>query len=284
MSEVRIAYLILAHKNPKAINEMIDALDYPSVDFYLHIDKKSNIIGDINKKTNVYFTSNRIDAKWGHISLVESMLELLKNVRESKREYDYVWFISGQDYPIKSNEFIQNFFVQNFGYNFIEIIPKEDERYRRYLKRNQTWYPTWGASPKFIMRVLRKIYNYMTGGMTRSLFKRKNILGVDWFFGSQWFAITYETMTYVLDEVDSKPYLKYFKNCICPDESFFQTIISNSQYADKIKDYLTYVDWSEGKKNPKILSLEDYEQLKSSDKLIARKFNEVNDKIAELAK
>jgi hypothetical protein len=107
---------------------------------------------------------------------------------------------------------------------------------------------------------------------------------VDWFFGSQWFAITYETMTYVLDEVDSKPYLKYFKNCICPDESFFQTIIGNSQYADKIKDYLTYVDWSEGKKNPKILSLEDYEQLKSSDKLIARKFNEVNDKIAELAK
>ncbi len=39
-------------------------------------------------------------------------------------------------------------------------------------------------------------------------------------FGSQWFAITMETMDYVLNEVDNKPYLQYFKNCICPDESF----------------------------------------------------------------
>ncbi len=282
--EVRIAYLILAHKNPEAINKMISALDYPGVDFYLHIDKKSNIISDIKTNSNIFFTSNRIDTKWGHISLVESMLELMRSVKESKRGYDYVWLISGQDYPIKSNEYIQDFFANNRGYNFIEFIPKDDERYRRYLKRNQTWYPTWGASPKFIMRVLRKIYNYMTGGMKHSLFKRKNILGVEWFFGSQWFAITMETMDYVLNEVDNKPYLQYFKNCICPDESFFQTIIGNSQFANKVKDNLVYVDWSEGKKNPKILLIEDYQQLKSSDKLIARKFETVDENIAQLAK
>ena len=111
--EVRIAYLILAHKNPEAINKMISALDYPGVDFYLHIDKKSNIISDIKTNSNIFFTSNRIDTKWGHISLVESMLELMRSVKESKRGYDYVWLISGQDYPIKSNEYIQDFFANN---------------------------------------------------------------------------------------------------------------------------------------------------------------------------
>ncbi len=64
----------------------------------------------------------------------------------------------------------------------------------------------------------------------------------------------------------------------------FQTIIGNSQFANKVKDNLVYVDWSEGKKNPKILSIEDYQQLKSSDKLIARKFETVDENIAQLAK
>ena len=283
MNNIRIAYLVLAHKNPQAINKMISALNDESVEFYIHIDKKSNIIDDITKAENIFISDNRVDVKWGSIKQVEAMLALMNMVKNSGREYDYVWFISGQDYPIKSNEYIQNFFTQNFGYNFIEIIPKDDERYKRYLKRNQTWYPTWGASPKFIMRVLRKLYNYMTGGMKHSIIKRKNILGVDWCFGSNWFAITHEAMNYVLNEVDNKPYLKYFKNCISPDESVFQTIIGNSEYANTVKDYLAYVDWSEGKKNPKILMSEDYEKLKASEKLIARKFESVDENIAQLA-
>ena len=208
----------------------------------------------------------------------------MRSVADGGREYDYVWFVSGQDYPIKSNGYIQEFFTNNFGYNFIEMIPKDDERYKRYLKRNETYYPVWGASPKFIVRVWRKLYNLLTGGATRSFYKRKNILGVDWQFGSNWFAITYEAMRYVLYEVEAKPYLEYYSHCICPDESFFQTIIGNSKYADTVRDYLTYVDWSEGKKNPKILTGEDYMKLKSSDKLMARKFECVDDIIAKLSK
>ncbi len=284
MNSIRIAYLILAHKNPSAINELITALKYPGVDFYIHLDKKSDIIDEINVDDNIFFTSNRIDVKWGGISQVESMLSLMNYVKEMNKQYDYVWFISGQDFPIKSNEYIQEFFRQNYGYNFMEIIPKDDERYLRYLKRNQTWYPVWGASPKFIIRVLRKIYNYLTGGLKHSFIKRKNILDAEWFFGSNWFALTYDAMLYVLEQVASKPYLKYFKNCICPDESFFQTIIGNSEYIHKTRDYLTYVDWSEGKKNPKVLGGgEDYEKLKSSDKLMARKFERVDDCIKKLS-
>ncbi len=283
MNEKRIAYMILAHKLPQQVNHLIERLDCDGVDFYLHVDKKSDIIKEINLKENLHIVQQRVDVKWGHISEIEATLELMKCVKNSSYTYDYVWLISGQDYPIKSNAYIKNFFLENYGSNFIEVIPKYDERYLRYLKRNQTWYPIWGASPKFIVRVLRKIYNYMTGGMKHTIIKRKNILGVEWFFGSQWFAITYEAMLYILEEAYAKPYLKYYKNCICSDESFFQTILGNSEYADTIKDYITYVDWSEGKKNPKILTEEDYERLKSSDKLIARKFENVNDKIKYLS-
>ena len=209
----------------------------------------------------------------------------MRAVKGSGKKYDYVWLISGQDYPIKSNGYIQKKLSEDPSANYIEIIEKTDERYLRYLKRNQTWYPSWGASPKFIMRVLRKLYNYATGGMTRSWYKRKNYLGVEWAFGSQWFAITYQTMLYILDEVEKKPYLKYYTNCICADESMFQTILFNSEYAGTCKGNLLYVDWSEGKKNPKNLGIEDLEALKQSDKLIARKFEgSIPEEIESLSK
>ena len=68
-------------------------------------------------------------------------------------------------------------------------------------------------------------------------------------------------------------YISYFKHCSTPDESFFQTLVMNSPYKDKRKDYLHYIDWSEGKSSPKTLTMEDVEKLKNSDKLMARKFD-----------
>lgn len=282
---VRIAYIIQAHKNPAAINKLIAALDTAETDFYVHIDSKSDIVDKIETKDNVFVLENRGDVRWGHISQVEATLTLMRAVKGSGKKYDYVWLISGQDYPIKSNGYIQKKLSEDLNANYIEIIEKTDERYLRYLKRNQTWYPSWGASPKFIMRVLRKLYNYATGGMTRSWYKRKNYLGVEWAFGSQWFAITYQTMLYILDEVEKKPYLKYYTNCICADESMFQTILYNSEYAGTCKGNLLYVDWSEGKKNPKNLGIEDLEALKQSDKFIARKFEgSIPEEIESLSK
>lgn len=62
-------------------------------------------------------------------------------------------------------------------------------------------------------------------------------------------------------------------HCSTPDESFFQTLVMNSPYKDKRVDYLHYVDWSEDKSSPKILTMKDIEKLKHSGKLMARKFD-----------
>lgn len=73
-------------------------------------------------------------------------------------------------------------------------------------------------------------------------------------------------------------YVSYFMHCSTPDESFFQTLVMNSPYKDKREDYLHYVDWSEGGNSPKTLTIDDYEKLKASDKLMARKFDANGDK------
>lgn len=284
MEKITIAYMIQAHKNADAVNRLVSKLDNGNSSFFIHIDKKSEIYKDITIKPNVHLITDRVDVKWGHISQVEATLKLMCAVKNSGKIFDYVWLISGQDFPIKNNSYINDYLAKNYGSNFIEILGENDKRYRRYLKRNETWYPIWGASPKFIMRVLRKIYNILTGGMEHSIIKRKNILGIKYAFGSQWFTIRYDAMLYILDEVCNRPYIKFYKNCICPDESFFQTILYNSKFKDTIRDNLLYVDWSEGKKNPKILSISDFDKLEMSEKLIARKFDgKIHEKILKLS-
>ena len=49
-SNIKIAYIVLCHKNAGQINKMIKKLDSKNCDFFLHIDKKSSIEEDIIKK------------------------------------------------------------------------------------------------------------------------------------------------------------------------------------------------------------------------------------------
>ena len=46
---MKIAYLILCHKNPIQVNMLIDQLTDENVDFYIHVDVKANHFV-INKK------------------------------------------------------------------------------------------------------------------------------------------------------------------------------------------------------------------------------------------
>lgn len=287
MESVKIAYLLLCHKDPYAINELINRLDDGNCDFYIHIDKKSSddIVNGIKTKENVRVIQERVDVKWGQVSQPLATIALFNSVVESNKQYDYVWLISGQDYPIKSNRQIQKFLLDNFSKNFVDIIDNNSKEYKLFVKRNETWYPKKIVSPTTLTRVLRKVYIILTGGANRSIIRRKNVLQVESYqFGSSWFTITYDAMQYVLEELTRKGYIKFYTNAICPDESIFQTILYNSKYKDSLMPSLVYVDWSEGNRNPKLLNEDDYDKLKASDKLIARKFDgEINEKIKILS-
>ncbi|MEO8713267.1 MAG: hypothetical protein ABI405_14140, partial [Parafilimonas sp.] len=71
----------------------------------------------------------------------------------------------------------------------------------------------------------------------------------------------------------------YFKYCWGADEFIFSTILYNSSFKNKIADNFIYVDWSAGKANPKILTADDYDALKDSSKLFARKFDMETDSV-----
>lgn len=122
-SNIKIAYIVLCHKNAGQINKMIKKLDSKNCDFFLHIDKKSSIEEDIIKNNHIFVLPNdkRIDVKWGDISMIDATVNLMESVFTSKIKYDYIWLISGQDFPLKSSQEIINFLEKNKG----SLVPDE---------------------------------------------------------------------------------------------------------------------------------------------------------------
>ena len=103
--------------------------------------------------------------------------------------------------------------------------------------------------------------------------------------GTQWFGITSELRDYIIEYLqDNEWYIKAFKNSLCGDEIFFHTIIYNSKFRENIyQDYdksnicyqaLRYIDWKTGPDYPRILNENDFEKIKDTECIFARKFDE----------
>ena len=278
---MKIAYIMLCHKNPDQINKMIEVLDDGDNDFYIHIDKKSNIKQSIKVSENVFLLNDdkRISIKWGDISMIAATKNLLEAVINSNQSYGYVWLLSGQDFPLRKQQDIKDYLKKNQGKNFIEIIDEQDQNYYRLLKRNQLYYPDWMKKMTLLSRILKIIYMLLTGGLSRTLiFKRKNYLNVKFYFGSQWWVLTYDCIKEIYPQLDE--YMDFYKYCLVPDESVFQTIYMTTSFQNDHNDKLTYVDWNNQMNHPKVIRESDYEEIKKSKYLMARKFDQdVDEKI-----
>lgn len=102
---------------------------------------------------------------------------------------------------------------------------------------------------------------------------------LSFYHGSSWFCIPVETAKYIIDFLKQNEwYYSAFKNALCPDEWFFQTIIMNSKYrSDVVNDNLVYLKWGHNVKNrnhPITFTMGDVNLIKNSNQYFARKFDQ----------
>ncbi|WP_430494515.1 beta-1,6-N-acetylglucosaminyltransferase [Rossellomorea marisflavi] len=262
-----MAYAVQCHKNPNQVNLLINTLDCPNVDFFIHVDKKSEIIDKITKKENIHLIKKRYDVQWGGFSQVKASLEIFSEIRKNGN-YDYVHLISGQDFPLKSNIDLINFFIENKGSQFIEFIDLPRHLYNRV----EVYYPSFFTEngKNGTARGIYKRLVMLSKFLKRDLSKMPKI-----FKGSSWFSITGDCLNYILDFIKhDEIFYDFFKNTFCSDELFFQTILLNSPYSDRIvNNNYRYINWEEGAPSPKTLQFKDLPKLKNSNKLFGRKFD-----------
>ena len=122
---MKIAYLITAYKDEKQLARLIEALMCEGTDFYIHIDKK---VSDLpfkkemeqlkhNEENVICFieTPERVRVHWGGYSQIKAQLALIKEMLQSKKNYDWCINLTGTDYPIMSNREIKEFLEKQNG-------------------------------------------------------------------------------------------------------------------------------------------------------------------------
>ena len=271
---MKVAFLMLCHKNPKQINLLLKALKHPQIDVFIHVDSKNeNIREDIEKSDGVYLLPKKdcVDVQWAQFSEVKATLNLLNVAISKGGGYSHYFLISGQDFPLKSIGKIVRFLNERKDENFIDCA-----LIKRFEKRNDIYFPRMVIGKRIWQKILKGILVYSTGGwnQTFSIIKRLKPANVQYYFGSQWWCLNDAMVKWIYNFLENYPeYIKLFKHSLCPDECFFQTLVMNSPFANTTKPYLHYIKWEKGKSSLKTLTTIDYEELKKAEKLIARKFD-----------
>lgn len=268
---MRIAHIIIAHKYPVQLERLVNRLQHPHSDIYVHIDSKVDIAPFLGLKSfqEVFFIKKRVKVNWGGNSTLMAMVQSIQEVTSKKQSYDFINLLSGQDYPLKSAQKTYEFLQQKPGCNFISYDEFSGSEWwqaaaTRYEKYHFTDLPIKGKY------ALQSIVNRM---MPRRKFPENlQLHGGD---KSAWWTISGECASYVVKEIsENKSLLNFLKYCWGTDEFAIATLIMNSEFRrTTINNNYRYIDWSEGNPHPKMLTKADVSKLYKSDMLFARKFD-----------
>jgi hypothetical protein len=264
---VRLAYIILCHKEPLQVIKLVRRLD--GIAFVIHVDKRAgeDIFEPLKRFARTMpnvFLSPRSRCGWGGYGIVQATLDCMETVVQSGIEFDYLFLLSGQDYPIKNKSLINQFVSTNMGREFIETFP---------LCKPNRWSNHSGRF-NAVNRV--RYWTFHLGRRAFSLkIKRQFPFGWEPYGGSQWWCLSSACINYVLRFIRENPtFCRYFKNVNIPDESMFHTLIANSRFGAETHGDVVYVDWKNPNPNyPRTLDESDFDSLKASAKLFGRKFD-----------
>lgn len=279
------AFCIIAHNEVYTLNKLLECLDHPSCDIFIFIDKKryditKNIISPVRGNLFILPKINTINVFWGDISLVDAELRILEYAQKHA-DYDYFHLLSGVDLPIKSVEYINEFFNKlGPDKNLIGFVT--DELLKESIETKCNYYMPF---IKYIRKIGMKGYIFCKLQHLILSFQEKLKLKRNFDFelkkGCEWASLSSKFVKYL---INNRYYiLSKFKGILGADEFYKQTIAWNNGFRDTIYSTeeealgcLREIDWERG--SPYTYSIDDLNMLMQSKKLFARKFNSQVDK------
>lgn len=264
---MRVAHLILTYTNPHQTERMIKSMMHEDFDFYIHVDKKYDINPHLFLKDlpNVYFINKRVDVKWAGFNTVIATFECIKEIVATGIKYEFINFLSGQDYPLKPATALADFFKENTGKEFLSYRDIKNDWKEGSIRMEKYFLTGYNFKGKY---VLEKIINFFMP-------IRKIPYDLHPYGKSMFWMLSPKAALYVVENVEKdKKLMNFFSLCWGSDEFVFQTILLNSFYKEKVvNEAYRYIDWSLGGAHPKVLDEKDFEPIKKSNMLFARKMD-----------
>lgn len=266
------AYLILAHADFDLLSLLISAIDDERNDIFIHVDKKVTTIPTLfTSKSTLVILDDRVDVRWGDISVIEAEFHLFRAALQSGQRYGYLHLLSGVDLPLHSQDTIHSFFEEHSGKEFIGFSQYD---YSKEVSRKMEFYHLFSKHFRS---------NNLCYRLARGLFLRLQMLlgmkrNVDIILkkGTQWVSITPAFAQYVLEQ--EQEILKRYSYTFCCDEVVLHTVCWNSPFREHVYNLCDeavgcarLIGWSEGQIHD--WTYKDIDTLMTSTAMFARKFS-----------
>ncbi|MCT6850825.1 MAG: beta-1,6-N-acetylglucosaminyltransferase [Staphylococcus epidermidis] len=259
------AIMIMGYGDGKIVQNTINILDDPDIDFFIHWDKKFKIPDFKSSNSQIFYTKNRRKVFWGTDTqtMVEKMM--LEEVYITNR-YDYVHLISSNDMPLMTPDYFKRYFTNKpYAIGFLDYIDKQIYNRAKYFYPIR--YMKIKSGVKFFLIIKNIEYLNKILGINR--LKNKTLEK-----GCNWFSMNIKYVEKVINFKD----FNMFKNTFTGDEFFIQTILKdlkpeclNEKYDYYSDDYRMtksskmasrYIDWLNGHGKPYVFTTDDAERLK----------------------
>jgi hypothetical protein len=294
---MRVCYLIQSHRDADQIARLVRVLGSASPDSLVivaHDDTGCALTaGDLPCAAECHLLPVHGPLRRGYLSMLDPYLQAVAWLREQRLQYDWLVYLSGQDYPTMALAQSEAALAAADCDGFLRYWPALGDTgpwRRRRQGRNRYFFQYRDATswPAPLLRLARAanglqsllhvhlVYGPRVGVRAwRTPFSADRACYVGW----QWTTLKRECAELVLDRVKrDRQLVAYYERTICPDESLVQTVLVHAGGLRLTNDNLRYSD-NLGSRDgrPRTLGVADFAQLTSGAFHFARKFDRAFD-------
>lgn len=186
--------------------------------------------------SNVYFCEQRVFVNWAGWSQVQAIMAMLIAALNHPEDYGHIILITETDYPIWSNQEIEDYLEENRQTEFVLAYNCTKSPVKKDLDRiKHVWWFDWPEWNPFLHKWIRRIFNRtvftcMRKQMTCKLEEKR----VDVYFGQMLFAVTPKCAKHILKVYENDiAFNRYMMTTFAPCELYYQTIVFNSIFRSK---------------------------------------------------
>jgi len=288
---VKVAYVVLSHRNPGQVLRLVRALaEGPAARVLVRHDPRGPRLEarDIEAAGGEPL-EDRIEFDWGGWSQLELILSCLRAAAE-RHDPDWTLVLSGQDYPLRPPADIEAGLESSGADGRLGSVREverrrpargDDEfflrcRYRHYTRPRAMPHLPGALRPLAYVRELPPLV-----GVRRPPWPRSPL---EYFASADWLTLGRAALAAVLEAAADRTLMRHFRRVAVPSESFFASVLLNDRSLTIERDNRRFAPFSRpGAPHPDTLTSADLERLLASGADFARKFDtEIDARVLDL--
>lgn len=236
----------------------------------IHVDRRvkrkgyDGLVKALADLPNVRF-SGRHACEWGTWGIVAATQEASTIMLRQFPQVRHVFLASGSCLPLRPVEELVRYLDDRPRTDFIESVTTEDVGWTiggLDIERFTMRFP-------FSWRKQRRLFDGYVRLQRRIGLRRRIPAGIVPHLGSQWWCLTRQTLSAILDNPDRAEIDRYFRRVWIPDESYFQTLVR--QVSANVESRSLTLSKFDFQGKPHIFYDDHLQILRRSDCFVARK-------------